>query len=219
MDAVTIRELAYRAQSAYEPPIGVQVLHNAAGESRGYLSVEDKSVIVAISGTKSPRDWLVDFGFLKKRVDVKPTPKLVRHHATGGFGAGHSLGGALATMAATEAAMDRRKVELVTLGSPRLVDATGATFIEKLGIDHVRIVHAFDLVPPVPLIGFTHVGKLVHLDSAGRRISAAHTFLKQLIAPVKFLISRLDGEALEDHFIRNYMLPVDQFFSLKGGNP
>jgi hypothetical protein len=90
---------------------------------------------------------------------------------------GHSLGGALATLAA-----DRFPgVEgLYTFGSPRVGDAGFANGFRALGKTY-RFVNNNDIVSRVPLIGphrkliqgagvYKHVGRLKYIDSAGKVI-------------------------------------------------
>jgi triacylglycerol lipase len=90
---------------------------------------------------------------------------------------GHSLGGALATLAAAKAAdlaaFDLRG--LYTCGSPRVGDATFKSFFEGLLRDryrmgYYRFVYQQDLVttfPPPPLFPFTHAGTLKQIRADG----------------------------------------------------
>jgi hypothetical protein len=75
------------------------------------------------------------------------------------FYAGHSLGGAIATLAAAR----KPPRALYTFGSPRVGDAA---FVASL--DHVavhRVVHGHDPVAAVPpeILGYRHAGELHHL--------------------------------------------------------
>lgn len=91
---------------------------------------------------------------------------------------GHSLGGALATLAAADIKANLAKgacVELVTHCSPRVVDHKGAKYIEGLLDRAIRVWRGNDLVPMVSLgsqfffgflTGFKHVGESVKLKSA-----------------------------------------------------
>uniref|UniRef100_A0A7E4VF72 Lipase_3 domain-containing protein n=1 Tax=Panagrellus redivivus TaxID=6233 RepID=A0A7E4VF72_PANRE len=67
---------------------------------------------------------------------------------------GHSLGGALATLAATEIVSNgyvpANKVKLYTFGQPRVGDSAFAMAHDKLGFESYRIIHAGDLVPHIP---------------------------------------------------------------------
>ena len=89
---------------------------------------------------------------------------------------GHSLGGALATLAALrlvqEPEFQDRVAGLYTFGCPRV--ATGGFAENPSGLSHARIVHGDDLVtklPPAFSLPFfpvyQHLGLLVKIDSEG----------------------------------------------------
>lgn len=83
---------------------------------------------------------------------------------------GHSLGGALAVLAATAspAFMDYG-VNLVTFGCPRVGDKTFADHHGRR-VDHWRFVRGADIVPLLPLLflGFRHGWHSVHIDCDGK---------------------------------------------------
>lgn len=73
---------------------------------------------------------------------------------------GHSLGGALATLAGAWAAYEypRADVRCITLGSPRVGNRTFCNAMKYLVGDVHRLVHGWDPVPTMPPpTGFTHV--------------------------------------------------------------
>lgn len=75
---------------------------------------------------------------------------------------GHSLGAALATLAAARHAETR---SLFTFGSPRVGDRD---FSASLRIPAYRVVNNTDFVPHLPPpLGYAHVGALHHLDTDG----------------------------------------------------
>ena len=77
--------------------------------------------------------------------------------------AGHSLGAALATLAAARHATTRA---VYTFGSPRVGDEA---FGESLRAPVHRVVNNTDLVPHLPPpLGYAHVGELYHLDAKGQ---------------------------------------------------
>lgn len=78
--------------------------------------------------------------------------------------AGHSLGGALATLAASR----RRPDAVYTFGSPRVGDRAFAQ--AQTGLFHQRFVHCCDIVPRVPpeILDYRHCGELTYLDRQGR---------------------------------------------------
>ena len=134
--------------------------------------------ILAVEGTNETTDWITNLKFLIKRDDchrgfknnanrtlaslvigyeaLDPKRKLIL--------AGHSLGGATATLIA-EALWDsgNKNIGLVTAGSPR----PGGRRLRKRIKDlcHLRFVHGDDIVPGTPpwLAGYVHTHPVVKL--------------------------------------------------------
>ncbi|PAP76312.1 lipase family protein [Rubrivirga marina] len=156
---------------------------------------------VAFRGSDDLDDWIVNVtlrGSVPEAPWVKPDPALTGCHP--GFGtawsglrhdladwfdrvepeavvlAGHSLGGALATLSAASLARAGRWVEaVITIGAPRVgrpafaaAYAALTTGPEAISLRAVtwRVVNPGDAVPAVPptLLGFDHVGEEVLLE-------------------------------------------------------
>ncbi len=96
------------------------------------------------------------------------------------FFTGHSLGGALATLALfwweepevkedLEAPYSTSSI-LYTFGSPRVAATDFAGYLNRKIRQAYRVVNSTDIVPRVPpwVFGFRHVGKLAYLNRAGR---------------------------------------------------
>jgi len=64
---------------------------------------------------------------------------------------GHSMGGALAVLAAVDAAEAGARVECTTFGAPRVGNAAFAARYQAAVADAKRIVHVADIVPTVPI--------------------------------------------------------------------
>lgn len=82
---------------------------------------------------------------------------------------GHSLGAALATLAASII----QPAYLYTFGSPRVGNRAFAAAVR--GIQHERYVGCCDLVtgiPPEALFGYVHVGTLHYINRAGQRLDS-----------------------------------------------
>ena len=81
------------------------------------------------------------------------------------FMTGHSLGGALAALAACP----RPPAALYTFGCPRAVDSKLACALDRRSIPVFRVVNSTDIVPRVPSFfwGFRHFGKLAYLTRKG----------------------------------------------------
>ncbi len=108
------------------------------------------------------------------------------------FIAGHSLGGALATIALADigARMDQKTIALYTYGSPQIGDNKFVTaFNRKYGEKSFRIVNTSDMVglipPPAPIAG-TFGGFFSHVDT-----------------PVGFTIQ--EDDLVKNHDIKTYL--------------
>ena len=77
---------------------------------------------------------------------------------------GHSLGGAMATIAATR----HKPVALYTFGSPRV---GGPKFIKNIKCDHMRVMNNNDIVCRIPpsWLGFRHHGTMIYFDRFGNQ--------------------------------------------------
>jgi len=135
-----------------------------------------------------PANWFTDFdvrvtprslhrGF-EKAVDVvwqQIVAALASRRAQPVFLTGHSLGGALAAVAADRALSDDavrlRATAVYCFGMPRAGDQDFALrYNDTLGAATYRLVHGDDVVATVPpsSLGFRHVGRLLRCDRGGR---------------------------------------------------
>jgi hypothetical protein len=162
----------------------------------GYLAAETASpgnLVVAIRGTETAAEWLLDF-------DALPLPYLGKGMVAGGFRAiaqsfqfmqpdgtvigdlpttlaarnaatpitsvtvlGHSLGAALATLAAAQIAFSSSPtgglLELQTYASPRVGLLDFMTSFNHAVPTTFRIWNTLDIVPQVPTFPYIHVGQ------------------------------------------------------------
>ena len=161
--------------------------------------------ILAVEGTKETTDWVTNLKFLIKRDDchrgfknnanrtlaqlvvayegLNPERKLVI--------AGHSLGGATATLIADLLwESGNKNIALVTAGSPRPGGRRLRRRIKDL--EHLRFVHGDDIVPGTPpwLVGYVHTHPVIKLpDARDTRFDgvADHNMGSYYDAAVKFL--------------------------------
>lgn len=123
---------------------------------------------------------------------------------------GHSLGAAMATIAAsrltTEDGLHVLVRSLVTFGSPR-VGTKG--FVKALSVNHFRVINCCDAVTRVPLyiMGFRHHGTIVYLDFQGnaRDYAGWRLLLDQIRARKRALEKREWFSNVYDHFMDNYI--------------
>ena len=137
--------------------------------------------ILAVEGTNETTDWITNLKFLIKRDDchrgfknnanrtlaelvvayegLDPSRKLII--------AGHSLGGATATLIADLLwESGNKNIALVTAGSPRPGGRRLKRRIKDL--EHYRFVHGNDIVPATPpwLAGYVHTHPVIKLEDA-----------------------------------------------------
>ncbi|MDE2320752.1 MAG: lipase family protein [candidate division NC10 bacterium] len=121
-------------------------------------------------------------------------PSLIAEASAGGkpiWLTGHSLGGAIALLVATQLLADDIDVQGVYLfGAPRVGNSEFARDYDlRMGDRTFRFVNHADLVPRVPLFstGYVHVGQLVYFDSAG----TIHFDVSDVHAVADFWLRRL----------------------------
>lgn len=195
--------LCLASELAYSPPARVRAQAQAWGfrdsafveraAAQGFLAWTDELVMVTFRGTESTADWLsnlnvstrvipgvgaVHAGFLGQFEALRPElERLLRGRANLPLlVTGHSLGGAIAVLAATSWANSRPVRALYTYGQPAVAkDTSGARAIGTLlaGRYH-RLVNNADVVPRVPPT-YRHGGHLLHFDGQGRVTSQETT--------------------------------------------
>lgn len=207
------------------------------GGSHAFLAVDENKnlAVLAFRGTDSedPTDLLDDFdaipkpwraggsvstGFSDALVEVWPGIDAVLQ-AIGGFKllfTGHSLGAAMATLAASL----HRPASLYTFGCPRVGDQA---FVDVLGgLDNHRYVDCSDLVarvPPAGMLGYVHMpGEIYYIDSIRqvrlREPDDAYIGSDQTRAEAAYLgdyawrTGDVGVRPLADHAPVNYVLPV-----------
>ncbi|WP_134704863.1 lipase family protein [Ammoniphilus sp. YIM 78166] len=147
----------------------------------GYIAESDEEIIVAFRGTETNWDRLTDlstrpvsFPFVPQGGEVARgfliLYRLIRFQLGNTLGklssqkrlfvTGHSLGGALATMAALDIAVNTKfkRPIVYTFASPRVGTSTFADTYNRIVKCSFRIYNVNDLIPRLPL-NFTHVQK------------------------------------------------------------
>ena len=172
-----IIETVMRDSWGYE---GIQVFDVRNTEC--FIAETDQHAIVAFRGTQGFGDWIgnlkvigvdtdaygtVHSGFhsafrdvAEELVRVLPTNKPI-------WLTGHSLGGALASIAAAEWGRDFSINGVFTYGQPRVGDAEFASAVKDLFADQFfRFVNGDDIVTRIPP-GYRHVGQPMLFDADG----------------------------------------------------
>ena len=119
---------------------------------------------------------------------------------------GHSLGAAMATIAASRLQETMKVEALITFGSPRVGTQE---FVDGLGVQHHRVINCCDSVTRVPLwiMGFRHHGVITYLDFNGnaRDYSGWRLLLDQVLARKRALEKREWFSNVFDHMMDNYI--------------
>ena len=180
----------------------VSTFHSPDDELQGYVGFDhsDKSIVISFRGSSNTQNWIsnvliyktkmegvppdarVHLGFLQewtrqgiktevisliqRAINQQPNYKLTF--------VGHSLGGAVATIAALDVAftlkIDYSKMRLMTQGMPRIGNRALAKYISVLNWNFLdRAVNNRDVVPHVPprALEFLHYDKVHWLNSEG----------------------------------------------------
>jgi triacylglycerol lipase len=212
----------------------VQFFDVPGTNTQAFLSWGDGVALLAFRGTeKNLTDWTTDAKFELVDATAHGLPGKIHH----GFAAalesvwpalltalnglknqrvllhvtGHSLGGALATLAALRLTRLRTlPVQSVhTFGSPRVGDETFATaFDAALAGRAYRIVNNEDLVTRIPPreTGYKHVGTIIYIDESGkiqRDIGYWYRFLNFAVNALEDLKKALQT-TVKDHSMTLY---------------
>ncbi len=172
---------------------------NASRKTKGFAAKCGNSTVIAFAGTEPEQfnDWKEDFSVLCTGVDARTGVgvhegfksgvdavwadiKAVVGAAPGGlYLSGHSLGGALAGVAARRLIDEGlcsadRILGVYTIGMPRIGDAVYADDYNAagggaLGARTFRFIHGEDIVTKVPptLLGYRHVGRPLSCKRGG----------------------------------------------------
>ena len=232
--------LALASQLAYNPEAEVErqlqawgfqncdfVKQNAA---QGFVASSSDLVLVCFRGTESTADWLSNLKVIPKAVNelgssvhagfweqfeaLRPQLESLMspHNQLPLLVTGHSLGGAVAALAAASWAASRNLQALYTYGQPAVArDRALDQLADALGGRYHRLVNNSDVVPRVPP-GYRHTGHLLHFDSKGSLVRAAaaqEAAIKSAVGGSGVMLSEDELGALQDR-LRHQSGPQSQ---------
>ncbi|WP_327063854.1 lipase family protein [Kitasatospora purpeofusca] len=219
-------------ESTFAPPFPLQ-------DTQAFTMAGEHMIVIAFRGTEPQqiRDWLSDastppwpgpartgylhygFGEALESVfpDVRKAVTELRTDDRGVWLTGHSLGGALAMLAAARLLLEDPRVAVdgvVTFGQPRTCDRLLAEAYNKgLRNRMYRFVNNNDLVPQLPPEpAYTHVDALRYIDSGGK-LHDSVGLLGGLADRAKGLTADAFAPAsdgMRDHFMRNYLAALEK---------
>ena len=214
-----------------------QIARDRASSSFAYAAIAPDHGILAFRGTEAltpgdswrklaavARDWWVDArvqqvasqplgrvhaGFLHALDAVWPQLRGMLDQAPVWWCTGHSLGGALAALAAARIHdCGARFAGGITFGQPRVGNAASAARLAQLPL--LRIVNACDLVPELPpaILGYEHAGSLRHLDASRREhySRSLRSYWSRLPGNLRHGIGALTPIELTDHAPLHYVV-------------
>ena len=189
----TALSLALASKLAYEGRVTVDQTARGWGledlefvqrdDTQCFCAASPAAVLIAFRGTESLGDWLINLnlvasnqpygivhqgfqhGFVAVRRPLER--RLARFPDRPVLLTGHSLGGALATIAAAEFQHAYQVQGVYTFGQPAVGRGPFISFMtDHYGDRFFRFVNDHDVVPRVPP-NFRHVGRLFHFDARG----------------------------------------------------
>ncbi|PTB69470.1 alpha/beta-hydrolase [Trichoderma citrinoviride] len=169
------------------PAVAATVINSFEGSETGiggFVAVDPahQQIILAVRGSKNIRNFIADIEFAFEDCDFAPgcevhdgfqkawneiadaataavTQAAAANPAFGIVATGHSLGGAVATLAATVLRTQGFPVDVYTYGSPRVGNDVYANFVTSQPGGEFRVTHVDDPVPRLPplLLEYRHV--------------------------------------------------------------
>jgi hypothetical protein len=169
-----------QGKNTWKPPIEhtkvVDLTHDNRSQVFGFISQNKQEAFIIIRGTRTAYEWynntvmsheeyfsienkkwgITTKGFNSIYVDIREEIKLAfsaLNNAKHIFIAGHSLGGALATLVIPDLidlGIKPDKITAYTFASPRCCDRELATNLNNSGVKHWRIANTEDIVPTLP---------------------------------------------------------------------
>lgn len=219
-------------KTTFRPPFPLE-------DTQAYTMADDTTIVTAFRGTEPAqlRDWLSDtttppwpgpggrgclhYGFGQALDSVWPqvcsAVEEFRDNDQAIWFTGHSLGGALAMLAAARLHFEEPRLTadgIYTFGQPRTCDRLLASAFDEVFTDRMyRFVNNNDIVPQLPPEPvFHHVKAVRYIDSAGR-VQEAMPVLGGLFDRAKGLTADVFAPAsdgIRDHLMKRYIEALEK---------
>lgn len=176
-----IKRSAHLANDIYST-VDDELLRDEASDAEARVFFDDEATYIVFRGSESRTDWVINImfrfrvaSFVTNNDDVcahsgfvyqwKGVRKQIVHvlkekhdQSKPIVVCGHSLGGAVATIAAVELQNTGFHCILITFGSPRALNWYGMQKFKQDNITGYRITNGADVVTMVPVVMLHHVG-------------------------------------------------------------
>ena len=232
--------LAYESEKKIKKELaahGFEATFIERRETQCFVACNDAAMVLAFRGTTNIQDWMtnsdvlltgvraglgkVHGGFLRALClvwdDILQVLGAQQTKAQPLWITGHSLGGALATLAAARFVleMDKPVNGVYTFGQPRVGDREFARlFNSEFKARQFRFVNNNDIVTRVPSreLSYSHVGSMKFFDSDGELfddISWWNEFLESIKGSMKDQLDLIPAN-IENHKMERYINLIEQ---------
>jgi triacylglycerol lipase len=226
--------------------LGKPVTFSGLRDTQGFIAADEEHIVIAFRGTEDIRtragirDWitnvrytqsrfrntLVHRGFLEAWRSVEGVAmshlRKMRQHGQQVWLTGHSLGGAIATIAAKDlaAGMRVRPAGIHTFGAPRVGNPD---FAGRFGLNLHRFVHEDDIVPHIPFRGivnrYQHAGRGHYLlpdGSVSSNDAVWNRLLRNVARIMVFGVQSIPQKALDDHSLeQGYIRKLESHYFVR----
>ncbi|WP_298441242.1 lipase family protein [uncultured Ferrimonas sp.] len=219
-----------------QDPQFTQVIGYSEQSAQAMLVVHGDYLAVAFRGTDEPNDWLDNLnafatdqlfgefhrGFYQSFAALWPQieadiNRQQQQQSRPLFFCGHSLGGAMATIAAAQLVhQDKPFTSLYTFGQPRaMTRATARIFNQEAKGRYFRFHNNNDLVTRVParFMGYSHAGTYLYI-SEEKQIHQEPGFWFRFLDSVDGAVNSvldLGLDAIDDHGMEHYLAAIEQW--------
>ena len=189
------------------------------------ILADERNLVVAFRGTDQLADWATNLSFVPKSLldgawthagfeealdrlwrPVLSTVQQVRGNNRTVWVTGHSLGGALAILAANRLTAAGIPVDGVyTFGQPLVAGESVAESLNKQFPNYYRFVMHSDMVPSLGTLGAVHAGNLRYIDTLGN----VHVSVDLRTSAMDGICGRLSFGPIEAHGMLHYLSEME----------
>ena len=219
-----------------EDPEFIQTYPFSDGNTQAVVVEHQRYICIAFRGTDEAKDWIDNINIAKTNInetecethegflnhfnavwqDIEAKCNdLIATHPRPVFFTGHSLGGAVATIASARWALDgdRQFTSTYTFGQPRAITLKSSRLLNaSFGNRFFRFHNNNDIVSRVPtrLRGFSHIGQFIYIDK-DKELHTEVGFWYRFQDQIRGAIEAIKEKGLDfftDHDMNQYLSAV-----------